>query len=241
MARAYREWIQQSDGLAHLELDGVLKALAPHVLDLRGALRPRRADGRADPRLVVQACVEAVQRAGPAGKPLTLNLSGVGGAPWGDAETEALVAGLCESGAAAALGELWVHHTAISDGACEALGRLVGAASQLCELHVSDSGVSAVGLEVLVAAARAGGCGTSGREKLYVNARHLASDAAARVRSDAGDCCIVRLAATHDTGGRGIGRGRGAAPGSGPRGRGGGRPWPRRSRRRPRSRRPCPA
>ena len=74
------------------------------------------------------------------------------------------------------------------------------------------------------------GCGASGRKKLYVNARHLGSEAACRVRSDAGDCCHVRLADAHQTGGahhgwRGGGKGGRGAPGPGSRGgsRGGGK------------------
>jgi len=113
-------------------LASLLGAIAPSVLNLRGAARPRHAaTGRADAAAVAAACERAAvaAAAGEAeAEPLTLNVSGETsrGAPpapaWGDAETEALVRELLEArpAAAARLGELWVHHSDIGD-ACAAL------------------------------------------------------------------------------------------------------------------------
>jgi hypothetical protein len=70
------------------------------------------------------------------------------------------------------LGQLWVHHTALTDASCPALCRLVSVAA-LGELHVSDTGVTVRGVLQIAEAARKAGYGRDGRIKLYINARHV--------------------------------------------------------------------
>ena len=78
-------------------LERLLQVIAPSILNLRGAARPRdAATGRADARAVAAAC-EGAAAACTATELLTLNVSGetARGAPaappWGDPETRELV------------------------------------------------------------------------------------------------------------------------------------------------------
>ena len=230
MARPYREWISQSE-ISHLDLGGILGAIAPHVLDLRGR-RPTKVSE------ILDACAAMAERLaaekdvddcrGGAVRRLTLNLSGGGELPWGDAQMRELIRGLIARRLSPSLGELWVHHTEISDGCCTALGELIGAAESLDQLHVSDSRITHAGLEALVNAARAAGCGVKhGRKKLYINVRHLGdSDPdASRVRAEGSDCASIRLGRPigGPAGGRGKGKGSGKGKGRGGKGRGVGR------------------
>ena len=112
-----------------------------------------------------------------------------------------------------------VHHTDIGDESCFALGSLLLAASNLNELHVSDSEVALRGwsctaptrrwpgdeaqpkpiqvtlrgLRALGKAAAAAGCGDGGRKRLYVNARHLGGEEALAIAHEFQAVAIFRL------------------------------------------------
>ena len=144
--------------------------MAPHVVDLRGAQRPRDArTGRADVPGVLRRLHKA---AATAERPLTLNLSGAEGAAWGEIETSQLVQGLFraardagddEADILAQLGELWLHHTQLNDGSCGELAQLITRAVSLREMHMSDTAITLEGVRMLTSAAEAAGCGSGGR------------------------------------------------------------------------------
>lgn len=69
-----------------------------------------------------------------------------------------------------AWGQLWIHHTDITDAAAPSLARLVSILDGLTELHVSDTAVTLDTLAQINAARAALHC----RLPLYVNARHIA-------------------------------------------------------------------
>jgi hypothetical protein len=182
--------------------------MAPHVVDLRGAQRPRDArTGRADVPEVLRRLHKA---AATAERPLTLNLSGAEGAAWGEVETTQLVQGLFRAARDAAddeadilaqLGELWLHHTQLNDVSCGELAQLISRAVSLREMHVSDTAITLEGVRTLTSAAEAAGCGSGGRHRLYVNARHLSGDEALAVARASSASCTLKLAAFLGKGG----------------------------------------
>jgi hypothetical protein len=257
VSRRYRDALDLEAGASFVSLDGLLGSMAPNVVDLRGARRPRGLDGGTDVRAVL-AALHAAQRASraapsPAGgkasksprrslasppEPpraplLTLHLSGPGGPAFSDEHTIELVDGLLAAGAGsvtAILGQVWVHHTCLSDVSCAALSLLVTRASALREVHLSDCdpGISLGGVEQLAVAAKAAGYGSTRPHKLYINARHLAltpeSVALQRAYSQS---ITLRMGGPRSgggegggraTGGRGRGRGSPSGPGIGGRG-----------------------
>ena len=174
----------------------MLGGMAPGVIDLRGESRPIDArTGRADVGAVISACEAAVAAGCEA---FTLNVSGKGGGVWGDAETEALCKGLRagppSSCLAASLGQLWLHHTSVSDASCECIARLIDVCPQLEQLHLSDCRITAAGIGLVAAAASAAGYGSHARrKKLYINARHLSDAAASAIARQHAASCLVRL------------------------------------------------
>ena len=163
LGRAYKTWIQATDGAHHLELGPLLGGVARNaglgVVDLRGPLRPMDGKtGRADVSAIVRECEDMAKAAGSS-TTFTLNLSGRAGAPWGDEETAALCVQLAASQCAASLEQLWLHHLPIGDSSCVAIGRLMAATPKLLQLHLSDSNVTLAGLKIVVEAARDVGFG----------------------------------------------------------------------------------
>eukprot|EP00756_Hemistasia_phaeocysticola_P009687 Hpha_TRINITY_DN14941_c2_g13::TRINITY_DN14941_c2_g13_i1::g.143533::m.143533 len=174
MRGEYREWLRTYPGAEMLELTDVLQKVAPHVVNFRHGV------AEADPGAAAQALLSALEsRSG--GRDVVLELSNHRGA-WGDKEMLALGKAaensfkekpeLCR-----AFGELWVHHTAIGDASCKGvLDRLVGAASNLRELHLSDTNVTASGVIALARTAyraRKGGLKDKSVIPLYINAEHI--------------------------------------------------------------------
>ncbi|KAL1525556.1 hypothetical protein AB1Y20_020411 [Prymnesium parvum] len=222
LSRAYAAWL----GARLLPLSAVLRRLAPRVIDLREDRRPAAPSGRADAAAVAAAVARAARRAeaeagGAAEGSLTLHLSGRGGPAWADGEVGALLRALRALPAAcAALGGVWMHHTAVGDGGCAQLGELLRLAPRLRELHLSDSAVSLVGVRAIGEAARAAreGGGGEGR-RLYVNVRHLGGEEALALAAEYADCLSVRLVS-----GRELRREHGGSPaatGGSPGGKGG--------------------
>jgi hypothetical protein len=250
----YREALDLEAGARFVSLDSLLGSMAPNVIDLRGHKRPRASDGATDVQAVL-AALHAAQRASAADAPgcktgasaghspagaclpsmmlrpplLTLQLSGPGGPAFGDAHTAELVDGLTGAAAGAvlaSLGQVWVHHTGLSDASCGSLALLIGRSSSLREIHLSDCdpGISLDGVEQLASAAKAAGYGsTAGRpHRLYINARHLAlSPESAALQRSYMQSITLRLGGPQSANGGGGGR----VPG-GARGRGNGRGSP---------------
>ena len=170
---------------------------------------------------------------------LTLHLSGPGGPAWRDRHMQALVDYLLGGSAMAApssvlssLGQLWVHHTGLSDASCEPLAILIASATALRELHISDCmpGITIEGLKLLAAAAEAAGYGTSSSRphRLYINARHLPlTPEAISVQKSYAQSTTLRLGGMRGPASAGLGRFGGGNVGgargkgySGPAGRG---------------------
>ena len=122
------------------------------------------------------------------------------------------------------LGELWLHHTDITDAGCHDLQRLIQSSS-ISELHISNTRITIDGVGVLKEGAIASGK-YGDKHKLYINASHIflcdvpphilnfdgVEFKFARGSSSPGDC-----------GQRGRGGRRGRRPGRGKRGGGKGR------------------
>ena len=212
LSASYYGWLRQDTHRArHVPLDAVLGKVAPTVVDLRGAARPRDSlTGRADAAAAAAAAAYAVALCSEPLSKVTLNLSGEGEPAWTDAETQALVEAMLPSGRAHAacsrLGGLWLHHTEVGDASCAALARLLPHTPMLREVHLSDSAVGLGGLAALAEAARAVGrytrpdgaqqpaaAAASVGYRLYINVRHLSGAAAVSVATAFSDCIIVKL------------------------------------------------
>ena len=145
------------------------------------------------------------------------------GKKWGDTQNDELVKLLLASRKHTAwlrwLGQLWVHHTALTDAGCPALCRLVSAAA-LGELHVSDTGITADGVLQIAEAARKAGYGRDGRIKLYINARHVPQAVVDDRLTQEQNQAVWVKGQRSNTAFSPAGRGRGSPSG---RGRGGGR------------------
>lgn len=184
MRPSYVAWLRGHPQVQLVNLDRVLSAMAPHVLDLEDMRLPTAAVGRAMDVGQVRRCVlEALERsARVGGRDVVVKLSNLH-ARLGDREGTALFRGLVQDLQAArpevrrALGQMWVHHTALSDAVAAPLADLIRVAVGMVELHISDTQITMPdGLLPLLAAAQAAGCGTARRKALYVNARHLHGD-----------------------------------------------------------------
>eukprot|EP01062_Namystynia_karyoxenos_P004335 TRINITY_DN11531_c0_g1_i1.p1 TRINITY_DN11531_c0_g1~~TRINITY_DN11531_c0_g1_i1.p1 ORF type:complete len:763 (+),score=176.92 TRINITY_DN11531_c0_g1_i1:79-2289(+) len=174
----YREWLVSTAGVEFVELTEVLQCVAPHVVNMRAPAHP-------DPEAAAEAlkrALRATKRADGASAPstVTLELSGHR-QKWGDGDMSrlgSLMAGAFQEDPALCgfFGELWVHHTDISDQVCMpggVLHKLVSACAHLREVHLSDTQVTAKGTLALAKAAAESRQGAKGPSKLYINAEHV--------------------------------------------------------------------
>lgn len=196
MQAEYVHWLQSisSQLISFYDLFDVLQRLAPHVCSFEGNLfnamcfhdsdtGGKRLDAFRCARNILSSMhsLREMQRGGHQSYSVrvVVKLSNLH-ASFTDADCSALVARLLDelddhtpSVDPELLGQLWVHHTAISDGACSAIARLLRK-TKLSELHVSDTNITANGLQVVEDAARDVGFGQRPTyQRLYINAKHI--------------------------------------------------------------------
>lgn len=197
LRREYRDWIESgASRTSWIELDDILRAMAPHTLDLRGKGTGTAILGAAEElseRVVENLKLHHAERLRKKGaqKLLVVKLQH-SGRGLTDAKLSALCGAVGTMGPEyrAELGELWIHHTAITDASCEPLAHLIACCPNLHEIHISNTRVSLEGIAVLVRAKLEAPSAPSSERKtrrceLYINASHITTSPQSRRVQDA--------------------------------------------------------
>jgi len=200
LRREYRDWIKSGASRTSLiELDDILRDMAPHTLDLRGkGTAILGAAEELSERVVENLKLHHAERLRKkeAQKLLVVKLQHSG-----RGLTDAKLAALCGAVGTmgpeyrAELGELWIHHTAITDASCEPLAHLIACCPNLHEIHISNTHVSLEGIALLVRAKLEAPSAPSSERKtrrceLYINASHIPTSPQSRRVQDVGAGCV---------------------------------------------------
>lgn len=184
LRKEYLKWIEDDgcDRRRFVELQDILQHMGGSTkvnferLAKWNGIRPNYED-------IWIALHRGLQQHATSGDSLSLNVSFNAGL-WGDEEMirlcDDLLAMMDEASEHVQLGELWVHHTSISDSCCPKLAELIRRCSHLAELHISDTHITSKGLASLLNAcdARDG--------QLYINISHIRANKRLRKTLDLG-------------------------------------------------------